>query len=272
MLKNNFDKAMDYIDANIEKKIDDIKKGLFEDIGYNSNQFNHCLKILTNESLYNYIVARKLYYVSQDLIENPEKKICDIAQDFGFSEQSALNRMIKTYYGCTPNDIRNKGVRISNDKYSLSDFKEKTNDSRLDTIMDRLEHGGYITNFNWDYLEEIYHLSGDFGFSIDTAYQIAELAERLNVAVSSLMEACFELRIEEQGSCVGDWNNLPEHAKVAIHLGIKSDEELEKICGYYQCKYYDLDEWMVEKYYENKAEVFNLSNNGDFYGEGYLAR
>ena len=59
MLKNNFDKAMDYIDANIEKKIDDIKKGLVDDIRFNSNQFHYCLKILTNESLYDYIVARK---------------------------------------------------------------------------------------------------------------------------------------------------------------------------------------------------------------------
>lgn len=254
MLKNNFDKAMDYIDANIEKKIDDIKKGLFEDIGYNSNQFNYCLKILTNESLYSYIVARKLYYVSQDLIENPEKKICDIAQDFGFSEQSALNRMIKTYYGCTPNDIRNGKVKISNDKYSLSDFAQKTNDSRIDSIMERLEHGGYITGSNWDYLKDIYDLAEEFCFSIDTAYQIAELAERIDVPVASLMDACFDLRADHQGSCIGDWDDLPEHAKVAIGLGIKSDEELAKICEYYQCKYYDLDEWMVEKYREAKAD------------------
>ena len=254
MLKNNFDKAMDYIDANIDKKIEEIKKGLVDDIRFNSNQFHYCLKILTNESLYDYIVARKLYYVSQDLIENPEKKICDIAQDFGFSEQSALNRMIKTYYGCTPNDIRNGKVRISNDKYSLSDLVQKNNDSRIDSIMERLEHDGYVTSFNLDYLEEIYYLAEEFCFSTDTAYQIAELAERIDVPVSSLMNACFDLRAEHQGSCIGDWADLSEQDEAAIELGIKSEEELEKICKYYQCKYYDLDEWMVEKYYENKAE------------------
>lgn len=254
MLKNNFDKAMDYIDANIEKKIDDIKKGLVDDIRFNSNQFHYCLKILTNESLYDYIVARKLYYVSQDLIETPEKKICDIAQDFGFSEQSALNRMIKTYYGCTPNDIRNGKVRISNDKYSLSDLVQKNNDSRIDSIMERLEHNGYITGFNLDYLEEIYGLAEEFCFGIDTVYQIVELAERIDVPAASLMEACFDLRIEKEDSHIGDWDSLSEQDKVAIELGIKSEEELEKICEYYQCKYYDLDEWMVEKYYENKAE------------------
>lgn len=254
MLKNNFDKAMDYIDANIEKKIDDIKKGLVDDIRFNSNQFHYCLKILTNESLYDYIVARKLYYVSQDLIVNPEKRICDIAQDFGFSEQSALNRMIKTYYGCTPNDIRNGKATISNDKYSLSNLVQKNNDSRIDSIMERLEHDGYITSFNLDYLEEIYYLAEEFCFSIDTAYQIAELAERIDVPVSNLMDACFNLRVEHQGSCIGDWADLSEQDEAAIELGIKSEEELEKICEYYQCKYYDLDEWMVEKYYENKAE------------------
>lgn len=50
------------------------------------------------------------------------------------------------------------------------------------------------------------------------------------------------------------WADLSEQDEAAIELGIKSEEELEKICEYYQCKYYDLDEWMVEKYYENKAE------------------
>lgn len=254
MLKNRFDMAMDYIDENIEKRTEDIKKGLIEIIGYNSSDFKKCFEILTNEPFYRYVVTRKLYFVSQTLIENKEKKICDVAQDFGFSEQSALNRVMKDYYGCTPGDIRNKGVKIPNDKYSLSDFKEKANDSRIDSIMERLEHNGYVTRFNLEYLEEIYSLAEEFCFSIDTAYQIAELAERIDVPVSSLMDACFDLRAEHQGSCIGNWSNLSEQDEAAIELGIKSDEELEKICEYYQCKYYDLDEWMVEKYYENKAE------------------
>jgi hypothetical protein len=80
------------------------------------------------------------------------------------------------------------------------------------------------------------------------------LAERIDVPAASLMEACFDLKIEKEDSHIGDWYSLSEQDKVAIELGIKSEEELEKICEYYQCKYYDLDEWMVEKYYENKAE------------------
>lgn len=250
MLKNRFDKAMDYIDANIEKGIDEIKKGIVEEIGYNSYQFNYCIKILTNDSLYDYIVSRKLYFVSQALLENREKKICDIAQDFGYSEQSALNRMMKTYCGCTPNDIRNKGIRIPNDKYSLAYFQEKTNDLRLEKIIEELEYDGYISCFNTDYLEEVYSSAGEFGFSVDTAYQIAELAERLEVPVADLMEACFNLRIDFESQKNADFGDLPENAVISMHLGIKSNEDLEKICAYYQCKYYDLDEWMVEKYYQ----------------------
>lgn len=34
----------------------------------------------------------------------------------------------------------------------------------------------------------------------------------------------------------------------AIDCGISSEEELEKICEYYNCKYYELSETMVKEY------------------------
>lgn len=250
MRKNKFDGAINFIDANIEKSIEKIRKGIIEEIGFDSNQFNHCFKILTNEELYDYIVSRKLYFVSQELLENKDKKICDIAQDFGYSEQSVLNRMMKTYCGCTPNDIRNNGFRIPNDKYTLDYLQGRTNDSRLQKIINKLENDEIISNFNIDYLEELYSLADNFGFSVDTAYQISELAERLEIPVDKLMEECFNLKVECESQRESGFDILPEYIGVAACLGIKSQDKLEKICEHYQCAYYDLDENMVKEYYK----------------------
>jgi hypothetical protein len=41
---------------------------------------------------------------------------------------------------------------------------------------------------------------------------------------------------------------LPPRVEKAIDCGISSDEELGKICDYYNCKYYDLDTFMVDAY------------------------
>lgn len=243
MFKNKFDKAMDYIDANIEKSIEDIKKGFIDAIGYNSNQFDKCFRILTNESLYEYIVARKLFFVSKDIIANKDKKLCDVAQDFGYSEQSVLNRMMKLYFNCTPGEIRSKCIILPNDKYSLSDFQDKKFDSRISHIFKRLEQDGVINTLNLEYLEGLYTLAEEYGFDMDTTYQIAELAERLEISASGLMLSCFAL-VENSTE------SFSEAIKTVIHLGLESDDELDRICAFYQCKHYDLDELMVSRYYQ----------------------
>lgn len=124
-MKNNFDKAMDYIDSNIEKKIDEILKGFIDSLSFDSNVFDKCFGVLTNESLREYIATRKLYFVSQAIKENKDRKLCDIAQDFGYSEQSVLNRVMKKYYGYTPGEIKTKGIIIPIINIQWQIFKTK---------------------------------------------------------------------------------------------------------------------------------------------------
>ncbi len=247
MLKNKFDKAMDYVDANIEKSIIDIKKGFIDAIGYNSNQFDKCFRVLTNESLYDYITERKLFFISKYILENKDKKLCDVAQDFGYSEQSVLNRVMKLYYNYTPGEIREKSIVLPNDKYSLADFQDKKADSRITHILKRLEQEGDISTQNLEYMEELYASADEYGFDIDTAYQIAELAEKLEVSVSDLMHSCFCL-IENSTDYLFD------DVKTVIHFCLESEEELDKICEFYQCRPYDLDEAMVGMYYKTQKD------------------
>ena len=45
-----------------------------------------------------------------------------------------------------------------------------------------------------------------------------------------------------------DPNYIPPDVEAAIDAGAESTEEMEKICEFFQCKYYDVDSFMVESY------------------------
>ena len=51
MKQNKFDIVMDYIDANILEDAEALKKGIYKVIGYNSNYFENCFKVLTDQGI-----------------------------------------------------------------------------------------------------------------------------------------------------------------------------------------------------------------------------
>ena len=57
MKQNKFDTVMDYIDVHIAEETDNIKKGIYNEIGYNSNTFGNCFSVLTNKTLFHYIIV-----------------------------------------------------------------------------------------------------------------------------------------------------------------------------------------------------------------------
>lgn len=138
-------------------------------------------------------------------------------------------------------------MSLPNDKYSLADFQDKKSDSRITHILKRFEQEGDISTQNLEHLEELYASADEYGFDIDTAYQIAELAEKLEVSASDLMHSCF---------CLIESNTdyLFEDIKTVIYFGLESEEELDKICEFYQCRHYDLDEAMIRMYYKTQKD------------------
>lgn len=140
-MKNVFDTVMDYIDENIHETTEAIKIGIHRATGYNSKDFGGYFQMLIPDmSFYRYIINRKLYFAGKELYEKPDKSICEIALDYGYSEQSALNRAMKNYFDCTPNELR-KGLKIiPDDKMKFSGFCEKNErtDNRLKLPVQRL--------------------------------------------------------------------------------------------------------------------------------------
>ena len=91
---------------------------------------------------------------------------------------------------------------------------------------------------------EIDKINDEYGFDVDTCYQIADLAERLGVPCTYFASVCF--------SAVSDVRSdpcyIPPDIEFALNLGMSSDEEMDAICQYFKCKLYELDSSMVRMY------------------------
>lgn len=250
MKQNKFDLVMDYIDENIQRDTETIKGGIINLIGINGNSFGQYFSVLTGDTLGSYIRSRRLYYAARELQSNPQKSICDIALDYGYSDQSAFTRAFTTKYSFSPSELRQKNVfhLLENNKYQYEDFDTKTADSRSSRVWREFERTGFMSGSNLEFIESVEEGRKEFGFDIDTCYAIADLSERLEIPVSALMSACFDVVAEVKS----DPHYLANGEMAAIDLGIRSYEDLEKICEHYACKYYELNSFMVEAYYNTR--------------------
>ena len=244
-MKERFDAAMMYIDANILKDPQEIKSGIVQETGYSLNKFSNFFLGLTGMTLTHYINQRKMYYASEELRFSKDKSIVDIALDFGYSEQSSFTRAFSAYTNLTPNDVRKGLDFVPNNKIRLSDFIGTTN-KRMQNIMETLDDRGVLSGRNMEYLVTIEEASNQFGFPLELCYQIADIADQLELRAYSLIEMCYYRCIEEH-----EFNAISDKELCAIELDISSDEELDAICKYFQCKYYDLDSIMVDSYRKN---------------------
>ena len=243
MKQSKFDIVMDYIDESINMDPDTIKSGILNLIGINSERFGHFFNVLTGDTLGNYIRNRRLYFAVNDLRKRHDKSISDIAYDYGYSDQSAFTRAITAKYNISRSSW---GTDIQNEKYYFSDFDPNAPDMRTDRIWREFERTGYLAPYNLDYLEEIQRGHREYHFDIDTCYAIADLAERLEIPVTALMDSCFDLVAEIKSAP----DYLDPRTETAIQLGIASEEDLDAMCIHFNCKYYELTRQMVMEYYE----------------------
>ena len=240
---NIFDDVMDYIDENIKCKYTDVKKGIHTNFAYTDMDFNKFLSIATRGSttLNKYFLRRKLYFVSKELVNKPNMPISDIAYEFNYSEQSSLNRDMKKHYSTTPTEIQKSRTPLPDEKMYFKDFdvnKYEWGKRLKDTIDDCCD---------LDYFEQFIEATNDYGFDFTTCCAISEISERLEIPFGYLLNTCFDLMID----CRSSEDYLEPRIEKAIDCGITSDEELEKICDYFECEYYELNPFMVESYRKN---------------------
>lgn len=249
MKQNKFDLVMDYIDVNVSQDVEAIKKGIFNLIGYTSNVFGNCFQILTNKTLFHYINERKMFFAAQSLKNDTDRSIADIALDWDYSDQSSFTRALKSYCGATPLEVRKGMVSIPDTKYNLATLcmENKSDDEKVQHIGQEWRDTGDLSMSNCRRAEMIEAAVDRSIFDVDTCSAIFELSERLEISFWKLLDQCEEYIIDVHSNPDG----ISPKIEKAIDCGISSSEELEAICNYYNCKYYDLDVFMVDCYREH---------------------
>ncbi|MEL7657002.1 MAG: AraC family transcriptional regulator [Bacillota bacterium] len=104
-------KTVDYIEEHLseEIKIEDLAKTAALSQFYYQRLFSRLVKKPVNE----YIRLRRLARASESLPDK-NKRILDIALDFGFSSHEIFTRTFKSAFGITPEEYRSNPVRLNN--------------------------------------------------------------------------------------------------------------------------------------------------------------
>lgn len=108
-LKETVEVCLDYIEKNINNTIS--LDGISAETGISKYYLHRTFKSLTGESIMEYVQSRKLTASIDDLVHT-NKRIIDIAMDYGFSYEQSYIRAFKKKFGYTPLRVRNDQISI----------------------------------------------------------------------------------------------------------------------------------------------------------------
>ncbi len=101
--------CVNYIEKNIFNNIS--LEEISQNIGISKYYLHRMFKSLTGESIMEYVQSRKLSNSIDDLI-NTNKRIIDIALDYGFEYEQSYIRAFRKKFGYTPLKVRNDQISI----------------------------------------------------------------------------------------------------------------------------------------------------------------
>ncbi len=103
-------KTVDFIDENLSEEIK--IETLTNIAGLSQFYFQRLFKRLVKRPVNEYIKLRRLARASE-VLQDKNKRIIDVALDFGFSSHETFSRAFKGAYGITPAEFRAKPVRLN---------------------------------------------------------------------------------------------------------------------------------------------------------------
>ena len=246
MHNNYFDIVMEHIEENVTKSTEEIKRGIPSLIGRHSRAFSEHFNMLTEYTLDHYIKQRRLAYAVRDLVTRRDRSICNIALEYQFSDQSSFSRAVKARYDVTPNEIRKEGLWLFVQRFFFEDFVGKKLDTQVAKLIQSLKVGGPPNDPCL--MLEVEQISNDYGFDVDTCYQIADLAERLGLPINFFAEYCFDAVADFRSDPIHSLQVPPPEVEFMTAAGLSSIEEMEAMCQHFKCEYYELDELKIYLY------------------------
>lgn len=133
--------AVDYIESNLTGDIN--YKTAAGYINCSSWEFQRLFSFLTGVPVSEYIRQRKLTLAAQD-IRSGDKKIIDIALEYGYESAAAFSRAFSKLFGVTPSSARGAGVNLDAYPRITLNAIEKERYTKMSKFSER----GYVVREN----------------------------------------------------------------------------------------------------------------------------
>lgn len=129
-------KAIDFVEENLGKKLslEEVAKAAY----FSPYHFHRLFKIVTKETLNEFVSRKRLEKSAGYLLHQKEKTITEISELVGFTSLSSFSRGFKKFYGVSPDEFKKK----SRDKFSKI-CKTKSKDGQVEVRFEQ-----YIYNIN----------------------------------------------------------------------------------------------------------------------------
>lgn len=106
---DKFNTVMDYIDTHYMENLN--LNDIADSIGFSKYHFSRLFKQYTNYTLCTYICHRRIK-IAEELLEQPDLSITEVALQAGFPSISTFNRLFKQTKGCSPSEYREKNKSV----------------------------------------------------------------------------------------------------------------------------------------------------------------
>ncbi|WP_271813007.1 AraC family transcriptional regulator [Clostridium beijerinckii] len=196
-------KGIDFIENNIKNEIN--ISDIASEVGFSRFHFIRIFKVMSNDTIFEYIRKRRLTSAAIDLIET-NLNILDIAFKYVYNSQEAFTRVFQNYYGLTPKKYRTLGVHLSNlykPRITEEDLKFKNESAKFQyKIMERKEF--YIVGMKYtgrnskkevpklfnEFVSNMHKIDGniiyDGLYSLDTCNNSEEFTCLVGVEISNI--------------------------------------------------------------------------------------
>ncbi|NQX38731.1 AraC family transcriptional regulator [Pedobacter steynii] len=117
----NINKVLDYIDVHIEHSFS--LEELAAITSFSKFHFHRIFQSLIGESVFQYIMRIRLEKCASNMILEPDRKLSNIALQYGFSDLSIFSRHFKKHFNRSPSLFRDQSEKNSNNSQTDSNIQ-----------------------------------------------------------------------------------------------------------------------------------------------------
>lgn len=98
--------ALDYIEQHLTEELntEEVAKYCF----CSKSTIDKLFREMNRISIHDYVIRRRMSLAAREISQNPEKRIIDIAMEYGYGSNESFSRAFHNVWNCNPSEFRDK--------------------------------------------------------------------------------------------------------------------------------------------------------------------